>query len=118
MKVAILLTMLMISLAGCSTVQDRGLDVVPSDDDAISGTLGLVLNETELQQLGMTVKDCQTEQEYTNSVDSSFGQYTFCTYTVLKQSAPKRFTHFRLRYGLQAKCHFHWTVQNSPFQGL
>ncbi|MFH1364881.1 MAG: hypothetical protein ABIH52_04500 [Candidatus Aenigmatarchaeota archaeon] len=50
----------------------------------ISGTQELVLNEQDLQQLGMTSDgiDCYTEEEYTNIVDSSPGQYTFCNFTI------------------------------------
>jgi hypothetical protein len=48
----------------------------------ISGTQELLLNEQDLQQLGMTGNGCQTEEGYTNIVDSSLGQYSFCSYII------------------------------------
>ena len=50
--------------------------------DKISGTRDLVLDEQDLQQLGMTGHGCQTDEEYSNIVDSSLGQYSFCNYTI------------------------------------
>jgi hypothetical protein len=76
MKLAIILAILLISIGGCSIVQDGR--------SAISGTQELVLNEQDLQQLGMTSDgiDCYTDEEYSNIVDSSLGQYTFCNLTI------------------------------------
>ena len=64
----------------------------------ISGTQELVLNEQDLQQLGMTSNlnnqdlqqlgitgngtNCQTDEKYTNIVDSSEGQYSICIYSI------------------------------------
>ena len=64
----------------------------------VSGTQELVLNEQDLQQLGMTSDlnaqdlqqlgitgngtNCQTDEEYTNIVDSSLGQYSICIYNI------------------------------------
>ena len=50
----------------------------------ISGTQDLVLNEQDLRQLGITSDgiDCYTDEEYSNIVDSSLGQYTFCNLTI------------------------------------
>jgi len=64
----------------------------------ISGTQELVLNEQDLQQLGMTSDlnnqdlqqlgitgngtNCQTDEKYTNIVDSSEGQYSICIYSI------------------------------------
>ena len=64
----------------------------------ISGTQELVFNEQDLQQLGMTSDlneqdlqqlgitgngtNCQTEEDYTNIVDSSLGQYSICIYNI------------------------------------
>lgn len=78
MKLAIILAILLILIGGCSTVQNG------RTTPAISGTQDLVLNEQDLQQLGMSIgTDCQTDEEYTNIVDSSLGQYSFCNYTIL-----------------------------------
>ncbi|MFH1448683.1 MAG: hypothetical protein ABIG39_07510 [Candidatus Micrarchaeota archaeon] len=79
MKLAIILAILLILIGGCSTVQD-----VNSSQDSPSGTQELVLNEQDLQQLGMTsaAPGCQTEEGYTNIEDSSLGQYSFCNYTI------------------------------------
>jgi hypothetical protein len=51
---------------------------------SISGTQELVLNEQDLQKLGMTSNgtDCQTEEDYSNIVDPSLGQYSICYYNI------------------------------------
>lgn len=72
MKLAIILTILLIFISGCSTKTTR----------TISGTQELILNEQDLQQLGMTGHGCQTDEEYSNIVDSSLGQYSFCNYSI------------------------------------
>lgn len=85
MKLAIILTILIMLLGGCSKLQDGGTDVVKnaSASHNISGTVQLTLNEEDLQELGMSVgSDCVTEEDYSNIVDSSLGQYSFCNYTV------------------------------------
>jgi len=91
MKLAIILAILLILIGGCSTVQDS------SSGPTISGTQELVLNEQDLQQLGMTNDvneqdlqqlgissgtNCQTDEEYSNIVDSSVGQYSICSYII------------------------------------
>ena len=91
MKLAIILAILLILITGCSTVQDS------SSGPTISGTQELVLNEQDLQQLGMTNDvneqdlqqlgissgtNCQTDEEYSNIVDSSVGQYSICSYII------------------------------------
>jgi hypothetical protein len=93
MKLAIILAILLILTGGCSTVQPSG-----TIKTAISGTQELVLNEQDLQQIGM-VNDfneqdlqqlgitsngtnCWTDEEYTNIVDSSLGQYSICSYII------------------------------------
>jgi hypothetical protein len=40
------------------------------------------LNEQDLQQLGITSGNCRTEEDYTNIVDSSLGQYSVCIYNI------------------------------------
>jgi len=91
MKLAIILAILLILITGCSTVQD------PPSWPIISGTQELALNEQDLQQIGMTSDvneqdlqqlgmsngtNCQTDEEYTNIVDSSVGQYSICSYII------------------------------------
>ena len=51
--------------------------------ETISGTQELVLNEQDLQQLGMTSDgtDCLTE-EYTTNEYSPLAQYSFCNYNI------------------------------------
>jgi len=77
MKLAIILAILLILIGGYLIVQE-------GPTPTISGTQELVLNEQDLQQLGMTSAgtDCYTDEEYSNIVDSSLGQYSFCNYTI------------------------------------
>jgi len=93
MKLAIILTILLILIGGCSTVRDGR---------TISGIQDLALNEQDLQQLGMTSNlneqdleqlgitgtgtNCWTDEEYSNIIDSSLGQYSICGYTILKDT--------------------------------
>ena len=100
MKMAIL-AILLIFAGGCLTKQDGGsaqndsalIQPIPT----VSGTQELLLNEQDLQQLGMTSDlneqdlqqlglsngtNCRTEEGYTNIVDSSPGQYSICIYTI------------------------------------
>jgi len=53
------------------------------DVEPISGTQGLVLNEKDLQQLGITSDgtDCQTEDYPTNEF-SPLAQYSICNYAI------------------------------------
>ncbi len=83
MKSAIFLAILLF-IVGCSIVQDPPSSPIIGTTPAISGTQELVLNEQDLQQLGMTGggTDCHTDEEYTNIMDSSLGQYSFCNYTI------------------------------------
>jgi hypothetical protein len=72
----IILIVLSLFISGCTN----------NATHTISGTQELVLNEQDLQQLGMTGGECQTDEEYSNIVDSSLGQYSFCSYTILKDT--------------------------------
>ena len=93
MKLAIILAILLILIGGCALVQDGRIKTTPT----ISGTQELVLNEQDLQQLGMTSDlneqdlqqlgmsngtNCRTDEDYTNIVDSSLGQYSICIYNI------------------------------------
>ncbi len=98
MKLAIILAILLILIGGCSTVQDSQSGPTIKTTHTISGTQELVLNEQDLQQLGMTSDlneqdlqqleitgngtNCRTEEDYSNIVDSSLGQYSICVYTI------------------------------------
>ncbi|MBN2454551.1 hypothetical protein JXB11_03315 [Candidatus Woesearchaeota archaeon] len=93
MKHAIMLAILVVIIAvGCTKVQEP-----PAQTPAISGTTELILNEQDLQQLGMTSNlneqdleqlgitggtNCWTDEAYSNIVDSSLGQYTVCAYLI------------------------------------
>jgi uncharacterized protein YceK len=93
MKLAIILAILLILVGGCSTVQDSQIKTTHT----ISGTQELVLNEQDLQQIGMTSDlnaqdlqqfgmsngtNCLTDENYTNIIDSSQGQYSICIYNI------------------------------------
>ena len=77
MKLAIILAILLIFIVGCSTMQDG------RSTHTISGTHDLVLNEQDLQQLGVINDgiDCNTEEYETNEY-STLAQYTFCNFTI------------------------------------
>lgn len=89
---AIISAILLILMAGCS--QTGAVKTGPN----ISGTQDLILDEQDLQQLGMASNtnetylqllgitgngtDCRTDNEYSNIVDSSIGQYSICSYII------------------------------------
>jgi hypothetical protein len=101
---AIILAILPILIVGCSRVQNlpsgSTINITNTTNTAptISGIQDLMLNEQELQQLGMTSDlneqdlaqfgitgngtNCQTDENYTNIVDSSPGQYSICFYDI------------------------------------
>src|SRR3989344_1078308 len=93
MKLAIILAILLILIGGCSTVQDSPSGPTIKTTHTISGNQELVLNEQELQQLGMTGDglqqlgmttngtDCKTE-EYPTDEHSPLAQYTICSYII------------------------------------
>ena len=76
MKPTIFLTILLILITGCSTEQIK--TAFP-----ILGTKELLLNEQDLQQIGMTINasNCQTE-EYQTGEYSSLSQYSICYYNI------------------------------------
>lgn len=69
MKRSLIFTILIIFIAGCSTSN-------------ISGTTQLILNEQDLQQLGMASNgDCNTES-YQASESSPLTEYSICNYII------------------------------------
>ena len=80
-KYMISLFILLLLIGVCILVRYVSKESTPPES-AISGTQDLLLNTQDLQQLGMTGHGCQTEENYTNIVDSSLGQYSFCNYTI------------------------------------
>ena len=82
MKLTVILAILLILIGGYLIVQNLLSGPTTRTNPTISGTQKVVLNEQDLQQLGMTGHGCRTEEEYTNIVDSSQGQYSFCNYTI------------------------------------
>lgn len=74
MKLTAILAILIMLVSGCSLAKDGG------QPQNIAGTHELVLNEQDLQQLGM-VGACQTE-EYQTDEFSPLAQYSFCNYTI------------------------------------
>ncbi len=96
MKLAIILAILVILIGGCSTVQESPTVPIINTTPKISGTQELVLNEQDLQQLGMTRggseelhqlgwlsngSDCKAE-EYPTSESSPLAQYSLCSYII------------------------------------
>lgn len=90
MKLVMILAILLVLIGGCSTVKDGATS-------AISGTQELVLNEQDIQQIGMSKEvnesdrqlfelgngsNCRTDDNYSNIVDSSQGQYSICVYSI------------------------------------
>ena len=75
--IIIKLATLLILIAGCSAAEN------PSSGLTISATQELVLNEKDLEQLGMISNetDCQTEEYETNEY-SPLAQYSICYYTI------------------------------------
>lgn len=98
MKLAIILAILLLLIGGCSAVQDLPSGPSINTTDKLSGIQELVLDEQDLQQLGMMGNTnetylqqfeiagngtyCRTERDYSNIVDSSMGQYSICGYLI------------------------------------
>ncbi len=79
MKLVISLAILLVLLGGCTGPATKATNT-------ISGTRELVLNEQDLQKLGMTSSgDCQTE-EYQTNANAPLAQYSVCNYTVLNDT--------------------------------
>jgi hypothetical protein len=79
MKLAII-SVILLALIGVFLIVQNSLQYSPSGP-AISGTQELVLNEQDLQQLGMTSEaDCRTEEQ--TSYSSNLVQYTICAYLI------------------------------------
>ncbi|MBI4144620.1 hypothetical protein HY493_00245 [Candidatus Woesearchaeota archaeon] len=74
MKSDVILTILLIFIAGCA--RDGG----PTTVHAISGTPELVLDGQDLQQIGIA-GTCRTE-EYQTDEHSPLAQYSFCNYSI------------------------------------
>jgi len=73
MKLIIVLAILLVFLSGCSTKTTH----------IVSGVQDLLLNQEDLQQLGLGVgSDCQADDAYSNVIDSSIGQYSMCNYSI------------------------------------
>lgn len=81
MKLAIILSMLLIVIIGCSPAQDSQPGPPINKTSAISKNQDLILNTRDLEQLGMTGDDCKTEEYPTNEY-SPLAQYSFCNYTI------------------------------------
>ena len=96
-----ILTILLILIAGCSTVQNPPSGPATNTTNTtttISGTQELMLNQQDLQQLGMTSDlnvsylqqlgitdngtNCHTDYNYSNIVDNIQGQDSICVYTI------------------------------------
>ena len=96
--ILIILAILLILVGGYLIVQYSQSGPTIKTNNTISGTQELVLNEQDLQQLGMTSDlneqdlqqlgitgngtNCRTDEAYTNIVDSSQGQYSICIYNI------------------------------------
>lgn len=80
MKVLVALTILLLFIAGCSTVQTP-LSVPTTR--TISENQELLLNAQDLQQLGMTGnRTACTTESYQTSANSPLAQYSFCNYSI------------------------------------
>ena len=98
MKIAVILAILLILVVGCKTEQVLQPKPTIKTTPSLSGTQDLILNEQDLQQLGMASDpnnqdlkqlgitgngtNCQTDDSYSNIVDTSMGQYTICSYII------------------------------------
>ena len=83
MKLSIILVILLILIGLYLIVQDSLSVPAIKTTNTISGIQELMLNEQDLQLFGLgNGTDCQTEESYTNIVDSSPGQYSICIYSI------------------------------------
>jgi hypothetical protein len=97
MKQVIILAIFLILIAGCSSIQDSIPGPTSNTTSTISGIKDLVLNEQDLQQLGLARDfneqdlqqlgitgngtNCQSDEQYT-AIDSSQAQHNLCVYTI------------------------------------
>jgi hypothetical protein len=83
MRLAIILTIFMVLIVGCSKVPETPIVPVANSTSTVSGVEDLVLNPQDLAQLGLTqdADECPTET-YQVSEYSTQAQYNFCNYTV------------------------------------
>ena len=98
MKQIIILTIFLTLIVGCSTMYNPTPKPTINVTHILSGTEKLMLNEEDLLQLGLTsdfneqdllqlgITDngtaCQTDENYTNIIDLSQGQYSICIYNI------------------------------------
>jgi hypothetical protein len=111
MKAALILSILLLLIAGCSTVQnptpepsittDNTISAITNTESdttgKISGTQELILTDEELKQLAITSdsteqdrqlyemsdgSNCRTDKDYTNIVDTTSGEYSICLYNI------------------------------------
>jgi len=86
-KIFIIINLLAIILvmSGCSTIKNASSESTTKTNNTIKGTGDLFLNAQNLVQLKMMSNgtDCQTENDYSNIVDSTLGQYSICYYNII-----------------------------------
>ncbi|MEK6968693.1 MAG: hypothetical protein AABX51_08795 [Nanoarchaeota archaeon] len=102
-------------------MQDSPSEPTITTNNTIQGIQELLLNEQDLQLLGMTTElneqdlqqlgitgngtNCKIEEDYTNIVDSSLGQYSICIYNISSLNDTeviielKKFTNFEALNG-------------------
>jgi hypothetical protein len=82
MKLTMILAILLVLIVGCSTAQNPSTGQSLNTAQTITGIQDLMLNEQDLQQLGMMRSGiaCQTEEQ--TSINSLPVQYGFCNYTI------------------------------------
>jgi len=84
MKLSIILAILLIAIVGYLILQNSPSGPAIKTNHTISGNQGLLLNEQDLQELGMTQvwneTECQT-QKYT-TMDMHQIEYNICNYTI------------------------------------
>jgi hypothetical protein len=83
MKLAIILTILLLFAVGCSTVQEEKQVPVVNTAPAVSGIQDLMFSAQDLSQFGLVSggADCLVEN-YNTSEFSPQAQYSLCNYTI------------------------------------
>ncbi|MBU0472314.1 MAG: hypothetical protein KKF89_00395 [Nanoarchaeota archaeon] len=82
MKLAIILAILLILIGGCSTVQDLPSEPTIKTTHTILEIHELVLNEQDLQQLGIEGNETNCKTEEQTAFDLSMVQYSVCSYII------------------------------------